>query len=160
MWKLNESHEGLVYTSRSMIIYLAGMFSLTRRGMFRARWSWHWVRVPTIVTDGNGIEKTEGTLVFGLESQCICRRRKNVRDHSLEACWSRLATSHILREAPTPMALLLEPTTTHWEWRDGESSVYPRGRRAWRLEEYCALGWRRTGSGFGKVVRTSWYMQA
>ena len=159
MWKLNESHEGLVYTSRSMIIYLAGMFSLTRRGMFRARWSWHWVRVPTIVTDGNGIEKTEGTLVFGLESQCICCRRKN-RDHSLEACWSRLATSHILRKALTPMALLLEPTTTHWEWRDGESSVYPRGRRAWRLEEYCALGWRRTGSGFGKVVRTSWYMQA
>ena len=159
MWKLNESHEGLVYTSRSMITYLAGMFSLTRRGMFRARWSWHWVRVPTIVTDGNGIEKTEGTLVFGLESQCICCRRKN-RDHSLEAFWSRLATSHILREAPTPMALLLEPTTTHWEWRDGESSVYPRGRRAWRLEEYCALGWRRTASDFGKVVRTSWYMQA
>ena len=159
MWKLNESHEGLVYTSRSMIIYLAGMFSLTRRGMFRARWSWHWVRVPTIVTDGNGIEKTEGTLVFGLESQCICCRRKN-RDHSLEAFWSRLATSHILRKALTPMALLLEPITTHWEWRDGESSVYPRGRRAWRLEEYCALGWRRTGSGFGKVVRTSWYMQA
>ena len=159
MWKLNESPEGLVYTSRSMIIYLAGTFSLTRRGMFRARWSWHWVRVPTIVTDGNGIEKTEGTLVLGLESQCICCRRKN-RDHSLEAFWSRLATSHILREALTPMALLLEPTTTHWEWRDGESSVYPRGRRAWRLEEYCALGWRRTGSGFGKVVRTSWYMQA
>ena len=159
MWKLNESHEGLVYTSHSMIIYLAGMFSLTRRGMFCARWSWHWVRVPTIVTDGNGIEKTEGTLVFGLESQCICCRQKN-RDHSLEAFWSRLATSHILREALTPMALLLEPTTTHWEWRDGESSVYPRGRRAWRLEEYCALGWRRTGSGFGKVVRTSWYMQA
>ena len=128
--------------------------------IFLARWSWHWVRVPTIVTDGNGIWKTEGTLVFGLESQCICRRRKNVRDHSLEACWSRLATSHILRKALTPMALLLEPTTTHWEWRDGESSVYPRGRRAWRLEEYCALGWRRTGSGFGKVVRTSWYMQA
>ena len=159
MWILNESHKGSDYTSRSMIIYLAGMFSLTRRGMFRARWSWHWVRVPTIVTDGNGIEKTEGTLVFGLESQCICCRRKN-SDHSLEAFWSRLATSHILREAPTPMALLLEPTTTHWEWRDGESSVYPRGRRAWRLEEYCALGWRRTGSGFGKVVRTSWYMQA
>ena len=160
MWKLNESHEGLDYTSRSMIIYLAGMFSLTRRGVCSLLGDRGiGLESQQLSPTGMGFEKTEGTLVFGLESQCICCRRKN-RDHSLEACWSRLATSHILRKALTPMALLLEPTTTHWEWIDGESSMYPRSRRAWRREECCALGWRRTGSGFVKVVRTSWYMQA
>jgi hypothetical protein len=28
--------------------------------------------------------------------------------------------------------------TTQWEWRDGESSVYP----LWQEARICALGWR------------------
>ena len=82
------------------------------------------------------------------------------------ACWPRLATSHLLRKALAPMIPNLELTTAHWEWRDGENSVYspedwvrvpswgssPIWVRVPDCEVYCILGWRRLGSRFGKFV--------
>ena len=68
-----------------MIIYLAGMFSLTRRGVCSLLGDRGiGLESQQLSPTGMGFEKTEGTLVLGLESQCICCRRKN-RDHSLEA---------------------------------------------------------------------------
>jgi hypothetical protein len=47
----------------------------------------------------------------------------------------------------TPTILSRERPTAHWEWRDGESSVYPRGQ---------VLDWRCTvlsgGAGPGHVL--------
>jgi hypothetical protein len=47
----------------------------------------------------------------------------------------------------TSANLSRERLTTHWEWRDGESSVYPRGQ---------GLDWRSTvlsgGAGPGHVL--------
>jgi hypothetical protein len=47
----------------------------------------------------------------------------------------------------TSIILSCEQPTMHWEWRDGKSSVYPRGQ---------GLDWRRTvlsgGAGPGHVL--------
>ena len=63
-------------------------------------------RTPIFVTDGNGL-KVLGT----------------IRLYSLLV--KNFLTSHILRKALAPWIPFLDPTTAHWEWRDGESIVVP-----------------------------------
>ena len=43
---------------------------------------------------------------------------------------------------PTSANSILRRMPTHWEWRDGGSSVYPRGLNVAGFEVCCALGWR------------------
>jgi hypothetical protein len=38
------------------------------------------------------------------------------------------STNHIPVVSPTSAILIREWLTAHWEWRDGESSVYPRSQ--------------------------------
>ena len=46
---------------------------------------------------------------------------------------------------PTSANSILRRMPTHWEWRDGGSSVYPHGWNVARLEVCCALRWRGDG---------------
>ena len=45
-----------------------------------------------------------------------------------------------------------ERPTAYWEWRDGGSSVYPRGYEIVGFEVYCTLGWRWTRSCMGGSI--------
>ena len=125
VWSLNESYQRNWFYFPSVIMYLASMLSLTRRGY-----------VSCMVLDvgedltlnilyrRKRVVKTDRALVWS-GTRCICQWRKNIRDHPLLGQESRFATTHILRKARAPMTLLLDPTTAHWAWRDGGSSVVP-----------------------------------
>ena len=66
MWTLNESHKGLDYTSRSMNIYLAGMFSLMRRGVCSLLGDRGiGLESQQLSPTGMGLEKPKGHLYLG-----------------------------------------------------------------------------------------------
>jgi hypothetical protein len=124
----------------------------------------------------------DGELALGKESLCSvsvcwCPRTRPLQNCVKRDCWTQTEPEvvdqwhvclGVIPGQSTTTAYFGKPdlggvsnrerVTTHWEWRDGGSSVYPPGNVASEAG-YCALGWRKPVPVLNELSE-GWYMQA
>ena len=109
------------------------------------------VRDSTVDTDRDRVEKLTGLLRLG-EIWPRYSSGWKIRDHPYGGLLAKTCNYSHTSESSGSEESFIGPTTAHWEWRDGGSSMYPRGRRTWIGVVYCTSGWRRTGPNLGGIV--------